>query len=204
VVTAARNLAQRGDALGRDLPALARRIEVEHNAVTAALQSALGHAIAAGELLLEAKASVRHGQWLNWLASNCSVPPRTATHYMFLTSRSEELCDQNGNVLPISINKALHVLKNTNPWPGDGPSGGGHEWGEYAPWRGWGVSGWGQFGEKLRTVLDLPKLYPPAARYVVKAYRAGKTPGLSAAGLREVIALLTRYADALDREAHRD
>jgi hypothetical protein len=184
---------------------LARRIEAEHNALTAALQSALGHAIAAGELLLEAKASVRHGQWLNWLASNCSVPPRTATHYMRLAGGIEKLCDQNGNVLPISVGEALHVLKgNTNPWPGHGYSGDDSEWGDYEPYRGWRRRAWGEFTEAFHTVTRLAQLNPPAARYVVRAFRAGKTPGLSAVGLRQVIALLTRYADALDREAHRD
>jgi Protein of unknown function (DUF3102) len=192
-----------------DLHALARRIEVEHNAVGSALQSALGHAIAAGKLLIEAKASVKasvgHGHWTKWLASNTSVPPRTATHYMRLAGGIEMLCDQNGNVLPISVGEALHALKgNTNPWPGHGYSGHDSEWGDYEPYRGWGVKGWGPFGEKLRTVLDLLKFYPPATRHVVRAARAGKTPGLSAAALRVVIALLTRYADALDREAQHD
>jgi hypothetical protein len=175
----------------------ARCIAIEHEAVGAALQTALAHAIVAGEYLLAAKRYVRHGQWLKWLAA-IDIPKRTAAHYMFLAKGRGELCDQNGNVLPISVNKALHVLKNTNPWPGDGFSGHDSEWGEREPWRGWGLSGWGRFGENLRTVLDLPNLHPPAACYIVKAYRAGKTPALTPAALREAIALLTRYADALE------
>jgi hypothetical protein len=42
-------------------------IEVEHNAVATALQSAFAHVIAAGELLIAAKRKVERGQWLKWL-----------------------------------------------------------------------------------------------------------------------------------------
>jgi len=182
----------RGDAILRDL---AQRIAVEHNAVAVALRSALGHAIAAGELLIEAKAKVRHGQWLKWLAANCEVPKRTAAHYMALAKRRQKLCDQNGNVLPLSVNGALDMLK--HPADCGFP---GSEWGEYAPPQGWGCLAWGPFSKALEIVTRLPQLNPPAARYVVRAARAGKTPGLSAAVLREVAALLIRYADAIERE----
>ena len=60
------------------------RIEAEHAAVGQALRSALAHPIAAGELLSMAKRQVRKdkGKWLAWLAANCTVPARTASHYM--------------------------------------------------------------------------------------------------------------------------
>ena len=51
---------------------LAARIRVEHGAA-ASLGDAARHAIAAGELLIEAKALVRHGQWLPWLRDHCSL-----------------------------------------------------------------------------------------------------------------------------------
>jgi hypothetical protein len=70
---------------------LAQGIAAEHAAVATALQSALTHAIAAGELLIEAKAKVRHGQWLKWLAANCDIPKRTAAHYMALARNRESL-----------------------------------------------------------------------------------------------------------------
>jgi hypothetical protein len=175
------------------LHVLAQRIAVEHNAVAAALCSALGHAIAAGELLIEAKSKVRHGQWVKWLATH-NFPQRTATHYMKLARRRDDLCDQNGKVLPISVNKALHMLK----WPYYG-SGGLHEFeNEYEPYRGWGVRGWGTCAQTLEAITRLPQLNPPAARHVVRAYHAGKTPGLNATVLRQVAALLIRYADAIE------
>jgi hypothetical protein len=46
--------------------------------------SAINHAIAAGELLLEAKRQVKHGEWLPWLAENCDIAERTAQAYMRL------------------------------------------------------------------------------------------------------------------------
>ena len=154
----------------------------------------MGHAIAAGELLIEAKGKVRHGQWLKWLAAH-KFPQRTATHYMELARRRDDLCDQNGKVLPISVNKALHMLK----WPYYG-SGGPHEFeNEYEPYRGWGCSAWGQpFNHALKAITFITECYPPAPRYVVRATRQGKTPGLNAPVLRAAIALLTGYADALE------
>src|SRR5262249_31578024 len=98
---------------------------------------------------------------------------------------------KKGNVLPISVRKAIDHLKHPLPPDGSGVS----EWGERHS--DWGPLAWREFGEALHTVIHLPQLKPPAPRYVVKAARAGKTPGLSAAGLRQVIALLTHYADAL-------
>ena len=46
------------------LPDLAARIKAEHEATDAALKSSVQHAIRAGELLLEAKVLVKHGEWL--------------------------------------------------------------------------------------------------------------------------------------------
>jgi len=45
---------------------------------------AVEHAIAAGELLLEAKGQVRHGDWASWLAKNCDFAERTVQAYMRL------------------------------------------------------------------------------------------------------------------------
>jgi hypothetical protein len=62
----------------------------------------------------------------------------------------------------------------------------------------WERLAWTRFGDALQTVLSLPQLGPPRPAYLVKAFRAGKTPGLSAAALREAAALLIRYADAIE------
>jgi hypothetical protein len=66
------------------LAGLAVRIQQEHEATVAAIKSGVGHAIAAGKLLLEAKAQLKHGRWLPWLKDHCKVPARTAQLYMWL------------------------------------------------------------------------------------------------------------------------
>lgn len=50
---------------------LAAQVRVEHEAAQSAMQAAVGHAIRAGELLLEAKAQLPHGQFGAWISSAC-------------------------------------------------------------------------------------------------------------------------------------
>jgi hypothetical protein len=198
---------------------LVQRIEAEHVAVGRALGSALTHAIACGELLIEAKRQVKHGEWRPWIEANCNVPARTARHYMALARRKKRLTDQNGKVLPLSVHDAMERLKELrgapHPWPygeedkSELPSLGR----VYVPvsqaeieerkearlqdW--WHVRAWGGFSGALRNVIDITQFTnAPAPRHVARAVREGKTPGLTAASLREAIALLTRYAEALE------
>jgi len=181
---------------------LARRIDAAHCAVAEALQSALGHAIAAGEMLIQAKRHVKRGggQWLPWLDANSAVPARTASHYMALAKRRGVLCDENGNVLPISVSEAVEVLKPQREVSGVALS---EEEMEEAnsTCRSWRKLPWGQeFGRGLAEMIRMLERNPPKARYVVKAACKGNTPGLTSSALREVIALLNRYADALECE----
>jgi hypothetical protein len=64
------------------LPELAAQIKAEHKACAEALQTALQHAVAAGKMLIEAKAQLPHGQWLPWLRDQCSLSERKAQRYM--------------------------------------------------------------------------------------------------------------------------
>jgi hypothetical protein len=175
---------------------LIQRIEAEHAAVGQPLRSALAHAIAAGELLSVAKRQVRKdkGKWLAWLAANCTVPARTASHYMKLAEQRDELSYENGNVLPISVREAIDLIKHQQDRGGiNGSDGSG---GSYD---GWGRLAWGApFVSALQAVTRLTQCRPPKPRHVVKAAKAGKTPGLTAAGLREAIMFLTSIADALE------
>src|SRR5215831_1048294 len=63
---------------------LAARIRAEHEKVVLALKRGVERAIAAGDLLIEAKALLKHGQWLPWLRDDVGIPARTATRYMEL------------------------------------------------------------------------------------------------------------------------
>jgi Protein of unknown function (DUF3102) len=202
------------------LSELITRIEAEHAAVGQALQSALAHAIACGELLIEAKRQVKHGEWRPWIEANCKVPARTARHYMALARKRKHLCDQNGNVLPISVHDAVETIKELRGHPYTLPYDPVEM--EEFPSRGiayvrlteaeiqerrearrrewWHVRAWGGFGGALMGVIEFGRWSnPPAPRHVAKAAKAGKTPGLTAESLRAASALLTRYAEALER-----
>jgi hypothetical protein len=63
---------------------LARRIQAEHEAVIAAVKSGAEHAMAAGDLLIQAKAKVNHGGWQLWLKEHCAFSEGTAQLYMQL------------------------------------------------------------------------------------------------------------------------
>ena len=48
---------------------------------------AMNHALRCGDLLIKAKATVRHGGWLPWLRQNIAFSDRTAQGYMRLSAR---------------------------------------------------------------------------------------------------------------------
>jgi hypothetical protein len=73
------------------LPELAARIRAEHTAVADALKDSLKHAITAGELLIEGRAQVPHGQWLYWLREHCAISERTAQLYMRVAKNRAEI-----------------------------------------------------------------------------------------------------------------
>jgi hypothetical protein len=93
------------------LPDLAARIRVEHEATSVALKSSVEHAIVAGELLIEAKALVQHGQWLPWLAKNCALSERTAQLYMRCAKNRSAIEEQIRNdVADLTLNEAAAIL----------------------------------------------------------------------------------------------
>jgi hypothetical protein len=82
---------------------LAARIKAEHEACISALQRGLEHAVAAGELLLEAKALIPHGQWLPWLREHAYIPERTAQRYMkiapWAADKSDKMADLTADAI---------------------------------------------------------------------------------------------------------
>lgn len=64
------------------LPVLAGEIKAAHAGVMDAATTAAERAIVAGKALIEAKALVKHGQWLPFLKKHCDLPERTAQLYM--------------------------------------------------------------------------------------------------------------------------
>jgi hypothetical protein len=92
------------------LPDLAARIRVEHEATIAALRSGVVHAMAAGDLLIEAKAQVPHGQWRPWFNKNCRMSERSGQLYMKLAKNRATIEKAKGKsatgVADLTLNEA--------------------------------------------------------------------------------------------------
>lgn len=61
---------------------LAREINSEHSHVETYKRNTIKHAIRCGELLLEMKQRVGHGNWLAWVEEHFEASERTARNYM--------------------------------------------------------------------------------------------------------------------------
>src|ERR1700732_2297567 len=92
--------------LSNSLADLAARINAEHEAAGGALKRSLQHAIAAGELLLEAKDQLKHGQWLPWLKEHCQISERTVRLYMRVAKNKAQI----GNVADLTVRGAVALL----------------------------------------------------------------------------------------------
>lgn len=68
--------------LSNRLPVLAAEIKIAHAGVNSAAKVAAEHAIEAGRALIEAKALLKHGEWLPWLKEHVGFSDRTAQIYM--------------------------------------------------------------------------------------------------------------------------
>ena len=65
-----------------ELDSLAQQANAAHARFVQTFGSAVEHAAQAGEYLNRAKASIKHGKWLTWLASNFEGSQQTANRYM--------------------------------------------------------------------------------------------------------------------------
>ena len=91
--------------------ALASQICIEHSAALAAATSATEHAIRCGDLLIEAKAGLEHGQWLPWLKENCPFSERTAQAYMRLAQKVSEFDEQEAQrVADLPVRDAVKAI----------------------------------------------------------------------------------------------
>lgn len=95
---------------------LAVRIRAEHEATVAAIKSGAVHAMACGDLLLEAKARLnRHGAWLPWLKQNCEMSERTAQLYMRMARNREAIEAKSASVADLSLRGAMAVIAPPKP-----------------------------------------------------------------------------------------
>ena len=70
-------------AASNSLADLRERLRIEHAASPRPQRTSLNHAMAAGDILIQAKATAPRGQWLPWLKS-CGLSERTAQRYIRL------------------------------------------------------------------------------------------------------------------------
>jgi Protein of unknown function (DUF3102) len=101
------------------LATIAEQVNAAHREAQEFLHKGLNRAIDAGNLLLEAKARLKHGEWLPWLDANVECSARTAQAYMRVARYAEEL-DKNADLSHLSLVGALKMLTAPEPDPIDG------------------------------------------------------------------------------------
>jgi Protein of unknown function (DUF3102) len=77
----------------RRLSELTEEVKQEIRRADESWRYAVGHAIRAGELLIEAKRLVKHGEWPPWLEASFSGSDRTARLYMRFASNRQQIAD---------------------------------------------------------------------------------------------------------------
>jgi hypothetical protein len=96
--------------LSNSLADLVARIRAEHEATAAALKSSVEHAMTAGDLLIEAKAQLKHGEWLPWLAEHCEMSERTAQLYMRLACERPMIESKAQHVADLNLRGAVALM----------------------------------------------------------------------------------------------
>jgi len=96
-------------AASNSLTDLGARINEAHQLAIGHAGKAIEHAIACGQMLLEAKAKVPHGKWLPWLRDNITFGERSAQGYMRIEQRVPPQI-RNGVADFSSLRTALHAL----------------------------------------------------------------------------------------------
>ena len=89
--------------------------------------STLDHATRVGELLIEAKGQLSHGEWLPWLETHCSLSPRVAQGYMRIARQWPQLLADPANTKRdsyLAIRDALTLLADEWTDPDERGAGG--------------------------------------------------------------------------------
>lgn len=85
---------------------LVREINAEHGQVETYKRNTIQHAIRCGELLLEMKQRVGHGNWLAWVREHFDASERTARNYMEI-AKSAAVADLRDDTTMRSALRAL-------------------------------------------------------------------------------------------------
>lgn len=90
--------------------ALIPKIEAAYAASVRSARTTIAHAVECGKLLLEAKAGVPHGYWLNWVEANLTIDERTARRFMRLARLGPELANRSSMTDLETITAALALF----------------------------------------------------------------------------------------------
>src|SRR3954466_16049772 len=94
----------------KDLTALATKIKAAHARVQRSLRTTLENAIKAGDWLIEAKAKLGHGDWLDYLRESCGIHQRVAARYMALARNKERFLGENGLESNLTLAEAARLI----------------------------------------------------------------------------------------------
>jgi hypothetical protein len=86
---------------------IAAEINAEHERAFGKARDALEYARRAGELLLEAKATIGYGNWLCWVRDNCRFSIRTVQGYMHLAKHWRDIETKSATVAHLTLRQAL-------------------------------------------------------------------------------------------------
>jgi len=89
---------------------LATEINEAHQRVEEAARASAEHARTAGELLLQAKAQVGHGNWLPWVRANCRFSERTAREYMRVAREWPVIEGNRQRAADLSVREAIRLI----------------------------------------------------------------------------------------------
>lgn len=90
---------------------LATAINDEHRKCGEAVLTALDHAMRAGDLLIEAKAEIGHGNWQAWIEENFEGSVRRAQEYMRLAKNREAIeAEKARSSALLGIDRALRAI----------------------------------------------------------------------------------------------
>ena len=92
------------------LDSLASAINAAHTRCERSYVTMLEDAKCAGELLLQAKSQLPHGQWTAWLSSNCAFSDRTAQRYMQIASSWDSLQSKTDTVADLGVRMACEMI----------------------------------------------------------------------------------------------
>ncbi len=99
---------------------LTREINTEHGHVETNKHKTIQHAIRCGELLLEMKQRVGHGNWLVWVEEHFEASERTARNYMEI-AKSAAVADLKDDTTMRSALRALAAPSQAKRAPRDEP-----------------------------------------------------------------------------------